>query len=222
LTQFLGCPDRGDHTELPSLEKDEDEVEGALGQISLEGQHMLVGIHPGAKAATRSWSPERFGRVARRLHKEYGALITVTGTDRERTIVEAVTEACGPGAVNLAGRLSVGGLAALIRRQALLITNDTGPAHLAYATQTRSVTIFGSAEPERWRGVDTTRNTALSVSVPCRPCEYSECPIGYLCLNMVTVDAVARAARFLLDDWVRSRLPAIWPNTDLSTDAIAG
>lgn len=101
-------------------------------------------------------------------------------------------------AVNIAGLTSLGTLAALIERVKLFISNDSGPAHVAAAIGTPSITIFGAANIEDWAAIDTTRHHSLSVSVPCRPCYLSECPIGYTCLRGVTVDMVIDSAVALL------------------------
>ena len=100
--------------------------------------------------------------------------------------------------LNVAGQTSLGGLAALIRELDLFISNDTGPAHIANAVDTPSVTIFGPVDPGRWAALDQLRHPIVRRKVPCSPCEYSECPIDHRCLRWVTPDRVIEVAEKLL------------------------
>lgn len=143
--------------------------------------------------------PARFAAVGDALAARYHAAIVLTGSAAEWDICEAVRQSIHAAAINLAGRTSLGALAALIARLQLLVTNDSGPAHLAAAVGTRSVVIFGAAQPETWASGDPRRHRAVSAWVPCRPCTYTECPIGYACLEGVRVADVLRVAQELLE-----------------------
>jgi ADP-heptose:LPS heptosyltransferase len=99
-----------------------------------------VVIHPGAGYGSRRWPVERYAEVARRLNHR----VVVTGTEQERELAAAV------GGENLAGRLDLTELAALIAEARLLISADTGVAHLSYAYRTPSVVLFGPAPVEQW------------------------------------------------------------------------
>lgn len=115
-------------------------------------------------------------------------------------------------AVNCAGQTSLGTLAALIERLSLFISNDSGPAHIAAAVGTPSITIFGASNVEDWAASDTTLHRTLSVPVPCRPCYLSECPTGYLCLQGVTVEMVIDTAKALLTNELCRPDRGITPN----------
>lgn len=201
LTRALGAPDTGDHTELTVLERDREEIQahGPLQDIIARAHGPVVGLHPGAKIATRRWMPDRFAAVGDWLAQQYDAAIVITGGADERAICRHVQALMRYPALDMAGTTSLGGLAALLQRLDLFVTNDSGPAHLAAAVGTRCITIFGAAQVEDWAALDTTRQRSLSVAVPCRPCYYTECPIGYRCLHGVTVDAVIHEAADLLD-----------------------
>jgi ADP-heptose:LPS heptosyltransferase len=77
----------------------------------------------------------------------------------------------------------------------VLVTNDSGPAHVGYALGTPTVTVFGSTEPARWGPRSGEQYRALAQPVPCRPCDYAECPVGYPCLHGVSVEQVVAAAQ---------------------------
>jgi ADP-heptose:LPS heptosyltransferase len=110
----------------------------------------IVVIHPGAAAPSRRWPAERFAVVAAAL-KAAGHRIVLTGSAAERSLAHAVAAQAGlPESSVLAGQLDVLGLVALVGDCRLLICGDTGVAHIATATGTPSVLLFGPTPPDRW------------------------------------------------------------------------
>jgi ADP-heptose:LPS heptosyltransferase len=87
----------------------------------------------------------------------------------------------------------------VIQSLSIFLTNDTGPAHMAYALGTPTVTIFGGGDPLRNGPVAAGPFRSLAHPVPCRPCETGDCPIGLLCLEQVQVEQVVTAAEALMD-----------------------
>ena len=96
-------------------------------------------------------------------------------------------------AVDLAGRTSLGGFAALLARTAVLVANDTGTAHLAAAVGTPSVTLFLSGDPVRWAH-DAERHPTARVQVACNPCSHLTCPIDHRCAMTLGVEHVVSHA----------------------------
>jgi ADP-heptose:LPS heptosyltransferase len=107
-------------------------------------------VHPGAKSPSRRWPPDRFAAVARALAAA-GHRVVITGSAAEKPLAVRVARGAGlqPGAV-LAGRTGLAELAALVARARLLVSGDTGIAHLATAYGTPSVVLFGPVPPRRW------------------------------------------------------------------------
>ena len=101
----------------------------------------LVALHPGASDPGRRWPAKKFAAVGDALAAA-GTHIVVTGTKAESHLVEAVIGNMKAEAQNLCGRLSLGGLAGLLSRCTVLISNDSGPLHLAAAVGTATVGIF--------------------------------------------------------------------------------
>jgi ADP-heptose:LPS heptosyltransferase len=127
-----------------------DEADLALAVPPRPVRAGLTVIHPGAKAAVRRWPPDRFAAVARRL-ADRGHRVVVTGSAGERDIAVGVAAGAGlPGRAVLAGRTPVAELAALVAHARLVISGDTGIAHLATAYRTPSVVLFGPMPPARW------------------------------------------------------------------------
>lgn len=107
-------------------------------------------VHPGAKSIDRRWPAERFGTLARGLARA-GHRIVVTGSATERGLAERVAALAGlPATAVLAGRTDVADLAALVAYAGLLVSGDTGVAHLATAYGTPSVLLFAGMSPARW------------------------------------------------------------------------
>ena len=101
----------------------------------------IVALHPGASSPNRRWPTEKFAAVGDALAAA-GAHIVITGTKAESHVAEAVIGNMKAEALNLCGRLSLGGLAGLFGRSNVLISNDSGPLHLAAAVGTATVGIF--------------------------------------------------------------------------------
>lgn len=147
-------------------------------------------IHPGASAPSRRYPPEMFIE-AMLLLAERGWRFVVTGDAGETALAGML--AAVPGAVSLAGRLSLGELAALIARAPVVIANNSGPAHIAAAVGTPVVDLYALTNPQHtpWQ----VPSRVLSHDVPCRWCLASVCPQGHhLCLRGVAPGAVAAAA----------------------------
>lgn len=115
----------------------------------------VVVIHPGAAAAARRWPAERFAEVAAALHRD-GHQVVITGSHGESELANAVARMAKlPENAVLAGELDVLELVALVSDSKLLVCGDTGVGHVATATGTPSVLVFGPTPPARWgpRGV---------------------------------------------------------------------
>ncbi len=153
-------------------------------------------IHPGATAASRRYPPERFAAAASELAAE-GWRFLVTGSPGEAALARSVVDAIGGSALSLAGQLSVAELAALIAIAPVLITNNTGPAHIAAAVGTPVVDVYALTNLQHapWRVV----HRLVVHDVPCRGCRKSLCPLGHnACLTAIEPGEVVAAIRALV------------------------
>ncbi|MBI5031685.1 MAG: lipopolysaccharide heptosyltransferase II [Chloroflexi bacterium] len=163
-----------------------------LADIGLDIQHPWIAIHPGATAASRRYSPEGYGRVAHQLVSTRGAQVVFTGATNEIDLIERIQNQAGVKTFSLGGKLELVQLAAVIELAPVLITNNTGPAHIAAAVGTPVVDLYALTNPQHtpW-GVP---HRVLSHDVPCKYCFRSICPEGHHnCLELVTPDQVVRA-----------------------------
>lgn len=176
-------------------------VEALLSEASIQPAQRLVAIHPSASCISKRWMPERFARVADRLIGEQGVRICLVAGEADARYANQVAALMEHPSLNVAGRLSVGELAALLQRCRLLISNDSGPVHVAAAVGTPVVDIFGRNQrglsPQRW-GPLGAGHVILHKEVGCVTCLAHNCDIGFLCLTSLSVEEVYAAATRLL------------------------
>jgi heptosyltransferase-2 len=164
---------------------------GFLSQHGMTGKR-LVAFNPGATyGAAKSWPPERFAELGRRLVKDYGASILIFGAARpqEKALNDYIAKSIGTGCLNLSGRTSLLELAALLRLCRLLVTNDTGTMHIAAAVGTRTVAIFGPTDPRTTAPLGKG-HVIIREDVSCSPCLKRVCPEDHRCMELIGVDNV--------------------------------
>jgi heptosyltransferase-2 len=165
----------------------------------------LVALNAGAAyGGAKRWPAERFAAVADLLVERAGARVLLVGSERERSIAAEVAARMRARTLDLTGRTTLGELMGLLAECRLLVTNDSGPMHLAAALEVPQVAIFGSSSPEATGPLAADSRVARH-AVPCSPCFLRECPIDFRCMLRLGVDEVARLALELLACEPRSR-----------------
>lgn len=168
----------------------------ALGLTAVSRSGPLLGLAPGAAHATKRWPAERFAEVAAAFPDHLPVLL---GARSDGVQLDAVGKLLRPGLD--ARELGLPALALLIERCALLVSNDSGPVHLAQAVGTKVVAAFGPTDPLRWAPRGPHARTA-TLRLPCSPCTNhggAICPIGtHACLRDLSSAQVVRLARDLL------------------------
>jgi heptosyltransferase-2 len=153
-----------------------------------------LGLNPGAEyGPAKRWPAERFIAVAKEVQARIGCRWLVFGGAPDRPLAETIAQAV-PGTVNLAGRTSLRELLQVLSLCRLLLTNDTGPAHVAAALGVPVVALFGSTSPELTApGLPgDPRHRILRAPPPCAPCFRRECPVDLRCLRALEPADVAR------------------------------
>jgi ADP-heptose:LPS heptosyltransferase len=164
-------------------------------------------VHPGASAPSRRYPPERFGAALEAIGRESALPAVVVGAASERDAVDTVVRHAGATqTLALTDDLSLGELAALIADAAVVICNNSGPAHLAAALRTPVVVLYALTNLQHMPWGVPAR--VLYQDVPCRNCLKSTCPRGHhACLLGVAPTQVAAAALDLLASPARSVRP---------------
>ncbi|MFN8096321.1 MAG: lipopolysaccharide heptosyltransferase II [Vicinamibacteria bacterium] len=161
---------------------------------ALVGPGPVVGVNAGAAFGTaKRWPPERFAAAAEIVARRLGATVAIVGGEAERPLGEAIAAQLRVPSRVLCGRTTLAGLVGVLSTITLLLTNDSGPMHLAAALGTPLVAVFGSTD---WRETSPVGERAVVVRepVPCAPCLLRECPIDHPCMTRVDVERVAGAA----------------------------
>ncbi len=195
LMEYLGAPSQGDALEFPLTEQDYASLRHCGKTLPLPDTYAV--LHPGARLPSRRWLPLRFAQAADRL-ADSGMRVVLTGCAAEHEIVRIVKSAMRHPVVDLCGKTSLGGIAALIAQARLVVCNDTGISHIAAAVATPSVIIACGSDPQRWAPLDSDRHCVVQATVSCRPCMHANCPIGHPCAENVGTDEVHRAAMRML------------------------
>jgi len=167
----------------------------------------LVGLFPGSNASARRWPTDRFGAVGRAL-AGWGARVVVIGSGAERALTAAVAGGI-PGAVDAGGATDLVGLAALLAMCDLLVTNDSGPMHVAGAVGTPTLTLWGPSDPAEVGPPGSPHVRVDGGALPCRPCFRNTCPrtgpgtrlpdAHEECMRLIRIEQVLEAATQCLE-----------------------
>ncbi|MDP9388859.1 MAG: glycosyltransferase family 9 protein [Actinomycetota bacterium] len=206
----VGAPAVGNEPRLPVLEADVAEA-GRLVDLT----QPLAALHPGATDGRRRWPPERFAAVGDALAGA-GAAVLVTGTQEEAGLVDEVVRRMEADATGLAGAVSTGGLAGLLSCCGVVVSNDSGPLHLAAAVGAATVGIFWCGNLINAGPVTRARHRpAISWRLDCPACGTNcitgSCRHSASFVADVTVEEVVGSALDLWADATTARLAERFP-----------
>ena len=160
----------------------------------LDAREPLIALMPGAEyGAAKRWPAARFGELARWLAGG-GTNVVVLGSAKERPLGDEIAAAAGQSRVrNLCGRTSLADVIDLAAAADAAVSNDSGLLHVAAASGTPVVAIYGSSSP-RFTPPLTESAAVLYLGIECSPCFERECPLGHLrCLTEISVERVEAA-----------------------------
>ena len=158
----------------------------------------FIVINPGAAfGSAKRWFENRFAEVADRLADEMGSQVVMIGSDSERPIAEKIRESMKMPAVVLSGETDLETLVGVLALASVMVTNDSGPMHMAAALGVSTVAVFGSTDADVTSPVGP-HTRLIRHEVACSPCLLRECPIDHRCMDAVTADEVVEAARRLV------------------------
>jgi heptosyltransferase-2 len=163
-----------------------------LGKIS----QPVFGLNPGAEyGPAKRWTVEKFIAAANEIRRRTDCAWLLFGGKADLPITNQIESAIRnpqSAIINLAGKTSLRDLMALLKMCRVLLTNDTGPMHVAAALGTPVVVPFGSTSPElTGPGLPgDPRHRLMKSSAPCSPCFLRECPIDFRCMNDISVERV--------------------------------
>ncbi len=198
LVAAIGCSTFDQRLSLKVPAASEISVARLLREKEINTSERLVVIHPGASAPSRRYDPHKFRSVASALVSDLSCQIVFTGQDNERALIEGIQNDLDVPSESFIGTLELAEIAALIGRADVLVTNNTGPAHIAAAVGTPVVDLYALTNPQHtpWQ----VPNRVLFHDVPCKFCFKSICPAGHHhCLELVAWQDVVKAVEELLE-----------------------
>jgi heptosyltransferase II len=180
-------------------------MESKLASAGIGPADVVIGVNPGSTyGSAKRWLPERFAEAARRLidrvRKDEGkeAAVMILGAKGEESLGKTIATLVETKSVVLSGATTIRELMAATKRCRLLLTNDTGPMHIAAAFGVPVVAVFG---PTDWRTTSPygQERSIVREPVDCAPCFLRECPIDHRCMTRVSSDRVYETAMKQLD-----------------------
>jgi heptosyltransferase-2 len=159
-----------------------------------------IGLNPGAFfGSAKRWIPERYAAAGELLARRTGARVAILGGADERPLGDAIAAGVRAPVRVLCGETTLPELVGVLSRLRLLVTNDSGPMHVAAALGVPVVAVFG---PTDWRETAPVgrRHRLVREPVHCSPCLLRECPIDHRCMRRIPVDRVVDEARALLEE----------------------
>ncbi len=176
-----------------------------LSEWGLERGQKLVALHPGTGATIKLWTVKNFAALADALVENYGVRVVFTGGAAEKEYINRILENCQAEHLRLDSSGWWGRLAALFRRCDLVIGLDSGPLHLAVATGTPTIHLFGPTDPAiygPWGDPARHRVILTKISLPCQPCGVLDFrrggQSGGYCMRSIQPSPVLEAAGELL------------------------
>ncbi len=160
-----------------------------LQDVGVQAGRPLVLLCPGSvNSRAKRWPAERYAALSDQL-SENGATVALIGSAGERDVSEAVSARAQHQPIMLTGKTSVAEVTALISIADLLVTNDTGPAHIGSAVGTPTIVIFGPTNPVTTRPFGPS-GVVIRQPPDCAPCMLRDCPIDHRCMTAITPEAV--------------------------------
>lgn len=200
LLKPLGLTGDPPAPELVVFPEEEQAMAGRFAQGGVTASDVVIGVNPGSTyGEAKRWFPERFAEVTERLcrtmreSREQQVSVIILGAKGEERLGREIAARLSSRSLVLSGATTIRELMAALKRCAMLLTNDTGPMHIASAFKIPVVAIFG---PTDWRTTSPFGDAHAIVRQPvdCAPCLLRECPIDHRCMTRVTVDQVYEAA----------------------------
>ncbi len=202
LAQYLGAMKPDPKMALFVSARDKQKAEKVLvgAGYKADDERPLVLLNPGANYGdAKIWEANRFAETADALAKKYNAVVAVTGSPKERAIIDQVVKHAKTPVLDLSRHgVDLGSLKGIVSRAQLLITNDTGPRHYALALGVPVVVVYGPTDPA-WTLIQTRLESKVLVPVECGPCQKKKCPLAgtakeLQCMRKVTPEMVVRAS----------------------------
>jgi len=203
IASWLGADTADRNLELHIDPLESKGLSSKLPELANAAGPIIIFVPGGAFGASKCWPSNRFAQTADWLIINYNAtvVISVTPDPFERQIAKTICDSSKHKLINLGERpVSIGELKALFSTADLVISNDTGPRHIAIAFRGKVISLFGPNDPA-WTETGYENEIQLIGNAPCAPCTKPTCKKSeHLCMQAITVEMVCQAAKKLLEN----------------------
>ncbi len=202
IAEHLGAPVESQKPQLSVTKESVQAVTEKLPDIINTKGPLIILVPGGAFGPSKLWMNERYAKLADKLHQMYQATIvlSVAPIKEEIQIAEEICEQAESNVIHLGKTgLSGGELKALFSLANLVITNDTGPRHIAIALDKHTISLFGPNNPQ-WTQTGHDKEIQIVGKAPCVPCDKPQCRQNqHLCMESIAVEDVLQAAKQFLE-----------------------
>lgn len=186
----------------PKIYVSPEEMTEALQFLKLLGidpaRNILIGINPGAAyGSAKCWPPERYEKVAKKLLENPDLYILFFGDATGAPLINDICKELPERVINLAGRTTIRELIALLKCCSIVLTNDSGPMHIAAALGVPLLALFGSTNEVKTGPYPQGR--VIHKHVECSPCYKRVCPIDFRCMKRISVDEVYEELKEMIE-----------------------
>ena len=177
---------------------DKERIDEILEAAGVHKNDKLVIINPGGNWDLKRWPKENFIKLADSLAKNLDVKIAISGAGKDRVLGDEIKSAMKEIAVNLCGKTSLGELGALMKRADVVISNDSGPMHVAASMKTPLIALFGPTSSEITGPCGSGKKKVLWKDIGCKtPCYKLTC-IDNRCMKAITPEEVLETVKDML------------------------
>lgn len=170
-----------------------------LDQLGVQRSQSIMILQPGARYWFKAWPPERFAELADQLTSQYGCQVLIGGSNQDIDLAQQIQQKAKCNPINVAGSTTIKQFAAIAKKTALFVGNDSGAMHIASAVGAPVVALFGPSNPREW-GPRGGPVKVLYKGLDCGTCYHTTCTRGEEnCMKLIAVHEVVAAAARLLD-----------------------
>ena len=202
LLQFAGITifDPNKTPYVVTSEEDKKIVDSVIKDLELGDN--IIAVHPGASCLSKKWPTDKFAAVLDILKERYSSDVVIVGSDDTEEISKNIIKKMKTNAVDLTGNFLLGEFSEFLSRCRMLVSNDSGPVHLAVSVGTPVISIFGRKDPglspKRWGPLGKS-DVSLHKDVGCKKCLAHDCQKEFACINAITVEEVIMAVQKILE-----------------------
>jgi heptosyltransferase I len=175
----------------------EQDIAGFMRESSIEENDFIAIIHADAGCQSKNWLDERFTGLIDIISKDYKAKIILVGSEEDKAKNDKIISLSNAGAINAVGKISLGGLTALMKKASLFIGIDSGPGHIAAIEGIPSVIISSNIYlSDEWANIGE-KSIRIQKDIPCKGCENLNCRYN-VCMDLISIGDVLDAVESLI------------------------